>query len=50
MVGIHTDIVIFEVEGILTKLDVLELIFVEVWPTPESSVDHMGEAFPPSNL
>lgn len=50
MIGVDTYIVVLEIEGILAELDMFELVFVEVWPTPQSSVDDMRKAFSPCYL
>ena len=50
MVGIHTDRVGFQVESVLAILDLLQLILVQVWPSPDPSVDDVRETLPSSNL
>lgn len=50
VIGVDTYIVVLEIEGILAELDMFELVFVEVWPTPQSSVDDMRKAFSPCYL
>ena len=46
MVGVHTHVVIFQIKGILAELDMFEFIFVEVRPTPQSSINHMRKTLP----
>ena len=50
MVGVDTNTVTLQVKGVLAKFGVAELILVEIWPAPNLSVDHVGEAFPTSHL
>lgn len=50
VIGVDTYIVVLEIEGILAELDMFELVFVEVWPTPQSSVYDMRKAFSPCYL
>lgn len=50
MVGVHTHIIILQIEGVLTELDMLEFILVEVWPSPQTSVNDMRETLSPSHL
>lgn len=50
MVRVDTDIVTFQVKGILTVFDVFQFIFVKIRPPPETSIDNMGKPFATSNL
>lgn len=50
VVGVHTDAVVFQVEGELTELDMFEFVLVQVGPTPQTSVDHMRETFTTRDL
>lgn len=50
MVGVDADAVVLEVKRKLAELDVLQLVLVQVRPTPQPGVDHVGEAFAPSHL
>ena len=50
MVGIYTNRVGFQVESVLAILDLLQLVLVKVWPSPDTSVDHVGKTLPPSHL
>ena len=50
VIWIYTDTVTLEVKRILTELGVSQLILVQVRPAPDTSIDHVREAFPTSNL
>ena len=50
MIGVHADIVALQVKGKLTVFDVLQLILVQVGPSPQPGVDHMRESFTSSHL
>ncbi len=50
MVGVHTHVIVLQIECILTELDMLEFILVKVWPSPQTSIHDMRETFPPSHL
>ena len=39
-----------QVKGKLAVLDILELVLVQVWPSPDPRVDDMGEALPGGHL
>lgn len=44
MIGIHTHIILLETEGILARVDGLELVMIlQVWPPPQATVDDMGQ-------
>lgn len=46
VVWVHTHAVVLQVEGELTELLVFQLVLMEVWPTPQTGIDHMREALP----
>lgn len=50
VVGVDAHTVTLEVESILAELGVAELILVEVRPSPDPGVDHMGKTLPSSDL
>lgn len=50
VVGVHTHVIVLQIECILTELDMLEFILVKVWPSPQTSIYNMRETFPPSHL
>lgn len=50
VVGVNTHVIVLQIERILTELDVLEFILVEVRPSPQTSVYDMRETLPPSHL
>ena len=50
VVGIDANTVTLEVESILAELGVAKLILVEIWPSPDPSVDHMGKTLSSSDL
>lgn len=50
VIGVDAHRVGLEVESVLAVLDMLELVLMKIWPSPDSSVDDVGEAFPPGNL
>lgn len=50
MVWVNTHVVIFQVEGILAELDMLEFILVEVRPAPQPCINHMRETLPARHL
>lgn len=50
VIGVDTHTVTLEVEGKLAIFDVLQFIFMQVWPTPQPGVDYMWETFASSHL
>lgn len=50
MVWIYAHGVAFEVERKLAELDVLQLILMQIGPTPNPGVDDVRETFSPSYL
>lgn len=50
VVGIDTDQLSLEVEGVLTVGLVAELVLVQVRPAPDLGIHHMGEALPSRHL
>lgn len=50
VVGVHTHVIILQIERILTELDMFEFILVKVRPSPQTSVYDMGETLPTSHL
>lgn len=51
VVGVDADLILLEVEGILTGLDGAQLVVaVEVRPPPQAAVDNMGKALPVGDL
>ena len=50
VVGIHADGVGLEVERVLAVLDLLQLVLMEVGPSPDPCIDHVGKSLPASNL
>lgn len=50
MIGIHTDRITLEVKSILAEFDMLQLIFMQVWPSPYSSINNMWKPFPSCHL
>ena len=50
VVGVHAHRVGLEIEGVLAILHLLQLILVQVWPSPDPRIDHMWKAFSPSDL
>lgn len=50
MVRVHANRVAFEIERELTVLDVLQFVFVEIWPAPYAGINHMGKTFASCHL
>lgn len=50
VVGVDAHTVTLQVKSILTEFGMAELILVEVRPTPDPSVDHMGKTLSSSDL
>lgn len=50
MVGVDTHAVTLEVKGKLAVFDVLQFIFMQVRPPPQSGIDYMREAFTSRHL
>ena len=50
VVRIHANRVGLQVKRVLTVLHLLQLVLVQIRPTPNPGVDHMGKAFSPGNL
>lgn len=50
VVGVHTHAVILQVEGVLTKLDMFQFVFVQVWPTPQAGINDVRETLSTGNL
>ena len=51
VVGVDADLILFEVEGILTGLDGSQLVMaVKVRPSPQAAVDNMGKPLPVGDL
>jgi hypothetical protein len=50
MVRVYTNTVLFQIKSILTIFDMLQFIFMQIWPSPYSSINDMREAFPTSYL
>lgn len=50
MVRVDANRVAFEIERELTVLDVLQFVFVEIWPAPYAGINHMRETFAPCHL
>ena len=50
MVWIDTDTVCLQIECVLAKLQILQLIFVQIWPPPDLGVNNMGESLPGLHL
>ena len=50
MVGIDADAVSLQVKCVLTVLDILQFIFVQVWPAPDASINYVWKPFSCGNL
>jgi hypothetical protein len=50
VVRIHTHRITLQVKSKLTKLDMFELVLMQIWPPPNSSIYDMREAFSAGNL
>lgn len=50
VVRVHTHVIVLQIECILTELDMLEFVLMEVRPSPQTSVYDMRETLPPSHL
>lgn len=50
VVRVHADRVALQIEGELAELDVLQLVLVQVRPTPDARVYDVWEALPPRHL
>lgn len=51
MVGVDAHLVLFQVKGILAGLHGPQLVVaVQVWPSPQATVEDMGEALPMGHL
>ena len=50
VVRVHANRVRLQVKRVLTVLHLLQLVLVQIRPTPNPGVDHMGKAFSPGNL
>lgn len=50
VVGVDTNTVTLEVESVLAKLGMTKLVLVEIRPSPDPSVDHMGKTLSSSDL
>ena len=50
MIGIDADAVSLQVKCVLTVLDILQFIFVKVWPAPDASINNMRKTFSRCNL
>lgn len=50
MIRIHTYAVTFQIKRILAEFQVLELVFVQVWPSPYPGIDHVWKALSARNL
>ena len=50
VVRIHTNRITLQVKSKLTKLDMFELILMQIWPPPNASIYNVRESFPAGNL
>lgn len=50
VIRVHTHTVVLQVERKLTEGHMFELVLMEVGPTPQTGVDHMGKALPARHL
>ena len=50
VVRVDTNAVLFKIKGKLAELDMLQFIFVKIWPSPDACVDNMRETLATSYL
>ena len=50
VVRVDTHAIALEVKSILAEFGMAELVLVEVRPSPDPGVDHMGKTLPSSDL